>query len=194
MFRVRRRQVSAGILALLSVMSPGVRAAPQAEILDYGYYQFTGESERLANPNVTTGYVARGEAELVEKTQRIPIKRGRLFGFRFRIDGMNKNVGVIPLQLIVEHPKMNRPDGSTSTGYSYQVDLKLKDGKVEDKTGYRLNEPFELVEGDWRFVYKFMNKVLMEQKFTTFLPEKVMPEKDMSKENPEDRIETESQS
>jgi hypothetical protein len=43
---------------------------------------------------------------------------------------------------------------------------------VEDKTGYRVNEAYEMVEGDWKFEYRFMNKTLIERSFTTYLPEK----------------------
>lgn len=147
-----------------------LQAAPRAEILDYGYYKFTGETKRLANSISTTGYSTRGDARLVEKTHLIPIKLGRLFGFRFRIDNMNENVGVIPLELVVKHPKMNKPDGSTSTGYRYRMDLKVRQGMVEDKTGYRMNEPYELVEGEWSFEYRFMDKTLLKQNFTTYKP------------------------
>jgi hypothetical protein len=146
-------------------------AAPKAEILDYGYYEFAKESERVARPTTTSGYVTRGEAKLVAKTERIPLSKGRLFGFRFKIWGLNKEVGVVPLELVVEHPKMIKPDGTESTGYHYPVDLTLKDGAVEDKAGYRINEDFEMVEGEWRFAFRFMNKTLVEQKFVTYKPE-----------------------
>lgn len=145
-------------------------AAPKAEILDYGYYEFAQKAERVERPLSTSGYVARGEAKLVEKTERIPLSKGRLFGFRFKIWGLNKNVGVLPLELVVEHPKMVKPDGSESIGYHYPVDLTLKDGSVEDKAGYRINEDFEMVEGEWRFAFRFMNKTLLEQKFVTYKP------------------------
>lgn len=158
------------ITLVLLIFTVEGQTAPRAEILEYGYYEFTGESERLVNPSSTTGYVTRGKTRLVEKTQSIPVERGRLFGFRFRIDGLNKNVGVIPLELVVEHPEMSKPDGSKSSGYRYRVELNLSNGVVEDTAGYRLNEPFELVEGDWRFEYRFMNKTLIEQKFTTYKP------------------------
>jgi len=114
--------------------------------------------------------VQTGEARLVKQTERIPIEQGRLFGFRFRISGIDPNVGVIPLQLVVKHPPMEKPDGSTSTGYRYNVDLKLDKGQVEDKTGYRLNEPYEMVEGEWEFEYRFMNKPLLVQRFFTYRP------------------------
>ncbi|MDT8382795.1 MAG: DUF3859 domain-containing protein [Gammaproteobacteria bacterium] len=151
--------------------APALLAAPKAEILEYGYYEFTGNSERLANSTTTSGYVTRGEAKLVESTERIPLQRGRLFGFRFRISGMDKAVGAIPLELVVTHPEMEKPDGSRSSGYRYVVDLALSDGMVEDKTGYRINETYEMVEGDWHFEYRFMNKMLIERRFTTYLPE-----------------------
>ena len=147
-----------------------VHAAPRAAILDYGYYEFSSDSERIANPLSTSGYVTRGEAKLVEQTRRIPIEKGRLFGFRFRIDNMNESVGLIPLVLVVKHPEIEKPDGSKSTGYRYQMDLKVAKGAVEDRTGYRLNEPYELVEGEWSFEYRFMNKTLLKQTFTTYQP------------------------
>ena len=145
-------------------------AAPKAEILEYGYYQFTKPAERSQQPATTSGYVQQGEATLVEKTDQIPIEKGKLFGFRFRISGLNANVGQLPLELVVTHPPMKKPDGNIATGYRYNVDLKLNKGKVEDKTGYALNQDFELVEGEWIFRYMFMNKPLIEQHFTTYRP------------------------
>lgn len=180
--KVNSGSLSVLLFAILMVVSATALAAPKAKVLEYGYYEFTKESERLANEITTSGYVTRGEAKLVKKTEKIPLERGRLFGFRFKIFGMDKSVGVIPLELVVTHPEMKKPDGSLSTGYRYKMDLKLKDGSVEDKTGYRVNEAFEMVEGDWRFEYRFMNKVLIERNFTTFLPAEVAKAKKPNKE------------
>lgn len=91
---------------------------------------------------------------------------------------MDKAVGAIPLELVVTHPEIKKPDGSVSTGYRYFLNLALKDGKVEDKTGYRMNEKYEMVEGDWNFKYRFMKKTLIEQTFTTFQPKKVTKKKE----------------
>lgn len=159
------------LLILLLSLSWAAQAAPRAIVLERGYYKFTDGSERLSRPSTSSGYVTRGKAELVENTLRIPLQKGRLFGFRFRIDGMEKSVGVIPLELVVVHPEMKSPDGSLSTGYRYNMDLKLVNGMVEDKAGYRVNEDYEMVEGDWKFEFRFMNKVLMSQTFTTYFPE-----------------------
>jgi hypothetical protein len=154
-------------------------AAPKAAILEYGYYQFTGKASRIKNERSTSGYVRKGQAKLVKKTTQIPIEKGRLFGFRFRIEGVDSNVGVIPLELVVEHPPMKKPDGSVSTGYRYPLELKAQNGVVEDKTGYSLNQDYELVEGEWHFQYRFMNKPLLEQRFTTYKPSSDKPQFDM---------------
>jgi hypothetical protein len=42
---------------------------------------------------------------------------------------------------------------------------------VEDKAGYRINEPYEMVAGDWQFEFRFMNKPLLKQTFTTYFQE-----------------------
>jgi hypothetical protein len=157
-----------GVLLIAWGISLEVQAAPRAQVSEYGYYRFIDQSLREPNSDATSGYVTSGKAQLVERTTRIPIEKGRLFGFRFSIWGVDGNIGTLPLQLVVTHPLMKKPDGSESTGYSYVVNLNLKNGAVEDQTGYHLNEDFELVEGDWQFEYRFMNKPLLVQKFTTY--------------------------
>ena len=159
--------VACSLFGLLVSVS---HAAPKATILEYGYYEFTGKAERVTNSFSPTGYATHGDAKLVQKTDRIPVQQGRLFGFRFRIDNMNENVGVLPLELVVKHPKMDKPDGTSSTGYRYKMELKVSQGVVEDKTGYRMNEAYELVEGEWSFEYRFMSRPLLKQKFTTYMP------------------------
>lgn len=157
-----------GCLLGLMCLVPLAQAAPKAKILEYGYYQFVGDSTRQANSEAITGYATKGEAKLVKQTTRIPVSKGALFGFQFQISGLNASVGVAPVELIVKHPKMKKPDGSESTGYRYVMDLKLNNGEVKDRMGYRTNEDYEVVEGEWSFEFRFMNKPLLVQKFTTY--------------------------
>ena len=162
------------MLRLLAVLAAAVpllgQAAPKAEILEYGYYEFQGESQRMEHPLTASGHVTQGRAKLVEQTQRIPIKKGRLFGFRFHIGNIREGVNIIPLELVVKHPPMKKPDGTVSTGYRYPMDLKLDKGEVTDNSGYRLSETFEMVEGDWSFEFLYMNEPLLKQEFTTYKP------------------------
>lgn len=162
----KRVFVGMALLAMTAVAG----AAPQAEIREYGYYEFVSGAKRSIHPETTSGFVQTGEARLVKQTERIPIEKGRLFGFRFIITGMNPTIGQLPVELVVTHPKMKRPDGTTSTGYRYTLGLRLDQGVVEDQTGYRMSEDYEMVEGDWVFEYRYMNKPLMVQRFTTYKP------------------------
>lgn len=162
------RQLSIGVV-LLFVATLAV-ATPKAEILEYGYYEFITPATRSMHPAATSGFVQSGEARLVKQAERIPIEQGRLFGFRFIITGMDPSIGQLPVELVVTHPKMDKPDGTSSTGYRYTLGLTLDQGVVEDKTGYRMNEKYEMVEGDWVFEYLFMNRPLMVQRFTTYKP------------------------
>ena len=158
------------VAVVLLFVATFAAAAPQAKIKEYGYYEFITEAKRSMHPAATSGFVQTGEARLVEQTERIPIEQGRLFGFRFIITGMNPTIGQLPVELVVTHPKMEKPDGTSSTGYRYTLGLTLDQGVVEDKTGYRMNEKYEMVEGEWVFEYRFMNKPLMVQRFTTYRP------------------------
>lgn len=160
------------MFACLLLWAVPLLAAPTAEILEYGYYEFTEDAKRVENQATTSGYVQQGVAKLVEKTTRIPIEKGRLFGFRFKISGVTRQIGVLPLELIVRHPPMKKPDGTVSTGYRYPVHLDLSDGGVVDQTGYSLMQDYEMVEGEWVFEYRFLSNTFMEQHFTTYNPNK----------------------
>lgn len=158
------------MIACLLLWAVPVLAAPTAEILEYGYYEFTEEAKRIEHQATTSGYVQKGKARLVEKTTRIPIEKGRLFGFRFRISGVTRTIGVLPLELVVSHPTMTKPDGTVSNGYRYPVHLDLEDGGVVDQTGYSIMQDYEMVEGEWVFQYRFLDSVFMEQRFVTYKP------------------------
>jgi hypothetical protein len=136
------------------------------EVLEYGYYQAVKAAQRVRNNELPSGYERTGgEVRLVQQTDRIPLAKDRLFGFRFHIKGFNKDQVTAQLKLVVSHPEMTRPDGSKSTGYSYPMTLVVRNGQVDDKTGYQLNKEFEMVEGDWRFEYWLGERKLLEKTF-----------------------------
>ena len=153
---------------ILLIMPLAIAAAPKVKILEYGYYEFSNESSRSINPKATTGYVTKGKAKLLKTTSQIPLGKGRLFGFKFHISGLREAANVLPLELIVKHPPMTKPDGTVSTGYSYTMDLKLTKGEITDNTGYQLNEKYEMVEGDWLFEFRLLNKSILQKKFHTY--------------------------
>jgi len=138
----------------------------KGEVLEAGYYQSVSDVLRAKNLSSPTGYTRTGgDVRLIKKTTDIPTIQGLLFGFKFRLSGYPKNVDQAWLRLVVKHPTIVRPNGSRTEEYSYPISLQIKNGMIEDKSGYKLDKKFEMVEGEWIFQYWDDKKVLVEQKF-----------------------------
>lgn len=139
----------------------------KAEITEFGYYKKITEQERHRNIASTTGYVkSGGEVELEQSTNEIPLKLDRLFGFKFRIEGFAGKEAA-QLKLVVVHPQIRRPNGSTSTGYSYPVLLPVNNGVIDNQSGYSIDHDYEMVEGDWTFEYWYNSEKLLSKTFKT---------------------------
>lgn len=137
------------------------------EITEFGYYRKISELERERNLATTSGFVRTGgEVELEASTREIPLKLNRLFGFKFRIAGF-ENKEAVQLKLVVEHPEIKRPNGSTSKGYSYPVLLEVKNGVIDNQSGYSIDHEYEMVEGDWTFEYWYNDEKLLSHTFKT---------------------------
>ncbi len=154
-------------------------AAIMGEVTEFGYYKVKVDPKRYRNIASTSGYVKEGgEVVLEESTERVPLKIGRLFGFKFRISGF-ENKRSVQLKLVVTHPEITRPNGSTSTGYSYPVAFDVKDGVIENESGYSIDHEYEMVEGEWRFEYWYYKQKLVTKTFTTYVDneaEEVVPQ------------------
>lgn len=178
-----------GILAAMTALP--VMAEFSGTVTEYGYYKLDSEPERYRNIASTSGYVKEGgEVELVEQTQRIPLEKNRLFGFKFRISGFDGK-DAVQLKLVVTHPEITRPNGSKSTGYSYPILLEVKDGVIVNQSGYSLDHDYELVEGDWTFEYWYYKQKLVSQTFTTYKSDEPAPVDNVD-QNPGDTTESNS--
>ncbi len=139
----------------------------RGEVTEFGYYRAVTELERERNIEATSGYVrAGGEVELEKSTSIIPLKMNRLFGFKFRVEGFEGKEAV-QVKLVVDHPQITRPNGSTAKGYSYPVLLEVNNGVVENQSGYSIDHDYEMVEGDWTFEYWYNDEKLLSQSFKT---------------------------
>ena len=157
--------------ALLIILALPAYAEVKGEITEYGYYKMTADPKRYRNLASTSGYVQEGgQPVLVEKTDKIPLELKRLFGFKFRISGFDDKRSV-QLKLVVSHPRITRPNGSTSTGYTYPLVFDVEDGLIENESGYSLDHEFELVEGEWKFEYWYYRQKLVSQTFNTYKKE-----------------------
>ena len=139
----------------------------KSEVTEYGYYKKITELERERNVASTTGYVRTGgEVQLESQTNEIPLTLNQLFGFKFRIEGF-EGKDAVQLKLVVKHPVITRPNGSTSNGYSYPVLLDVKNGVINNQSGYSIDHDYEMVEGDWTFEYWYQDQKLLSHSFKT---------------------------
>lgn len=160
--------------ALLVTLTLPAFAEVKGEVTEYGYYKMTADPKRYRNLASTSGYVQEGgKPELVENTDQIPLELKQLFGFKFRISGFDDKRSV-QLKLVVSHPKIVRPNGSASTGYTYPLVFDVKDGLIENESGYSIDHEFELVEGEWKFEYWYYKQKLISQTFKTYKKEETV--------------------
>jgi len=142
-----------------------------AEIVEFGYYKKNSEPKRYKNPSTASGYVQEGgEVELVQKTDQIPAVKGQLFGFKFRVSGLDDMLST-QLVLNVTHPEIKRGNGSVATNYSYPILLDVKDGVIENQAGYSMDHEYEVVTGEWTFELWYYKQKILSQTFHTYLPQ-----------------------
>jgi hypothetical protein len=162
---MKKMRLWMGVL-LAFFLSAECYAEMVGEVLEYGIYGVESEQNQVRNLSTPTGYSRHGgDVRLKYQTNQIPKQLDRLFGFRFRILGLQKNLTQLQLNLVVSHPEMIRPNGTRANGYGYPVSLGVKDGVLENQSGYRFDQPFEMVAGEWRFEYWLNGKKIIGQTF-----------------------------
>jgi hypothetical protein len=137
-------------------------------VTSHGLYQVVRTGPLVDNAKTNTGKThSASTIQLIEKTDRIPIKKGNYFGFQSRIEPL-PGKSFIKLRKVVIHPPMVLPDGSSKTGYQLDETKKVSSGVAFTTSGYSLDEDYELVAGEWVFQYWLEGQLLIEQKFFTY--------------------------
>jgi hypothetical protein len=154
--------------------SPVKETVPRGSIIEYGIYKAVRKGQLQDDLATTTGKVInRPVLELVEQTNRIPIKKDAYFAYQYRILQLPAMVLIKPwieLRRVLIHPEMIRPDGSRTKGSERLIRGKVDAGQVMGWDGYAFNEDYEMVEGDWIFQLWYQDNLLVEQKFTSYRP------------------------
>jgi len=149
--------------------------APSGKVFEYGIYNTVRKGRVVGSLETGTGKVVNSPVvDLSEKTTRIPLTKGLFFAYRYRIQDMLKEDAKKPvaeLRRVLIHPPMTLPDGATSTGSDRIVKERTSARQVIAFHGYGFHEDYELVEGEWTFQVWYRDKMMVEQKFTTYRPE-----------------------
>ncbi|WP_290699178.1 DUF3859 domain-containing protein [Amphritea sp.] len=140
---------------------------PQGNVTEYGIFAYTRNGgTSWVNPISTTPIIHEGtKSFLIKKSNQIPVIKSLYFAFSYKLSGLPD--GEVLLDWRVIHPEMQKPDGTTSTGYSYKRPVTVKNGVTSGTSGYTFDEPYEMVSGEWQFIYSYKGQQLVSQKFFT---------------------------
>ncbi|MBI1884245.1 MAG: DUF3859 domain-containing protein [Chlamydiae bacterium] len=136
----------------------------EAIIEDYGIYE-TNAGEKMAAPNVTTGYntVVYG-TQLIQETTLIPLTRGTSFGFRYLLKG-SPTGATVPITIKVEHPPITNPNTHKTIQVSSWTDGAWI-GKSNWDSGWQFDENWEEVPGTYTISVIYKDRVLATKSFT----------------------------
>lgn len=155
-----------------SVTDQEEHIAPSGRVLEFGLYQQIGEDRGTPHivPEATSPRVWEdgNPLKLIARTDQIPAVLGSGFFFISEITGLPD--GPTDVLWVVKHPEIRKPDGTTSTGYSYTRSLDTFDGRSLNQNGFFLDHNYEIAEGIWSFSFVYQGKTLVEQSFTLRKP------------------------
>jgi Domain of unknown function (DUF3859) len=93
-------------------------------------------------------------------------------GMSFGIHWSNKAVTgsqLTPMEFVVVHPPMTQPDGKITHEIRNKIFGNPINGIEPRHFGFKLEQPHELLAGDWAIQVYYDNKLLVEQKFVLVL-------------------------
>lgn len=138
-----------------------------------GLYKLVRSGGVVDDPRTSTGkMVVKPVIQLVKSTERIPLIKGAQMYLQYRLWYLPDQPPLIDLRRVFKHPAMTLPDGSVTTGSDFTMKGKVSVNQVIGYIGHGLDRDYELVEGDWIFEIWHQDKKLIEQKFTTYWPDK----------------------
>jgi len=144
----------------------------RASIIKAGLFKTIRSGGVINSSSTNTGKaIAKPVLELVKITNQIPLIKDMNMSFQYRIMNLPDKPSYIKLRRVLKHPPMQLPDGTVSTGSDYTIKNKVSIGQVVAYTGYGLNEKYEMLEGDWTFQIWHKDEMLIEQTFSTYLPD-----------------------
>jgi hypothetical protein len=148
---------------------------PRGRATLYGIFGERSRGRVVEGSDTSTGKVIRGmKVEFQEETTQIPLRKGVIFGYRYWLK-LAPDQRRPEFKRVLIHPPMTLPDGSTVARSERMIRKKSIQGIVTSIDLYALSEDYELVEGDWTFQIWYGDKMLAEQRFTTFQPEEEAP-------------------
>lgn len=153
--------VSCSLVILSCTTVAQKHTMPEVAIVEYGTYKIEPTGTVPAAEASGGRAVKSRSFELLERTDTIRVSVGTVFGIVVAYYGSEG--GSIDVESHIIHPEMKDPYlGKTTTLSS--IDRKLY-GQREFHFAYQLEEPWEMVTGDWTFQIVYRGEVLCEKTF-----------------------------
>lgn len=149
---------------------------PFGKVTKYGLFRERGKGWVQDDPSAATGKIIRGATlEFVEEADRIPLRKGVQFGYRYWLK-FPADQDQVSFRRVLMHPQMSLPDGSKVTRSERKISKRTTHGIVTSIDAYALNEDYELVAGEWVFQLWYDGKMLAEHAFIAFWPGEQVPD------------------
>lgn len=143
---------------------------PVGRVLQYGVYTLLRGGKVIDDPKTSTGKsLTKPVITRDRTTERIPLIKGKYMAYQYRLSNLEGRM--VKLRRVLQHPAINLPDGTISTGSDFTINKKVERDEVFAYDAYAFNEDYEMVEGEWLFQIWYKNEKLVEQKFITYHPE-----------------------
>jgi hypothetical protein len=159
------------IICLMIFVSESRATVPKAivsgSVLEYGIYAYGGEKHTVKSPGTATGTVSYGDPDdvhLVKKTKIVPLVKGLIFGYKWRIQGLKDDTPV-EITYRVKHPPIVNLKGIRSEKSEGLMQITPVAGAYEMIASYTLSEDFELVPGIWTITIFLRDQVITEMSF-----------------------------
>ena len=163
------RRLALTLAALLCCAASAAWAMGQragAELDDYGRYaELTRDPYGFESASIA-GYSSVVRTELLERTTRVPLRLGELFGFNYAIRDAAAVDDWIPVRIEISHPTATDYRGRPSNSFVIDSAAQLHpDGRYRNGAFYRLSETRELLPGRWRISVIYRGETLVSQEF-----------------------------
>jgi len=160
--------VVAQLLFGLATCNAQTDPSESVALLEFGIFKKISSLDDLHDSGTISGRRhAVAKAELVEQTTNIPARVGTSFGFRVKYPRKTPDA-IVRCTAKCLHPKLTDP----STGRSSEVeqwDVSSLSGS-EEYIGYTLDNPWELVPGEWKIQLWVGPKLMVEKTFILYAP------------------------
>lgn len=146
----------------LQLAQPGLYAS----IIEFGRYRLENLRERQYAAESTAGYSSVVQAALLEEGNRVPVRLGEAFGYRFAISDSQRDAEWIPVEIRISHPPIADHRGNIREGFVMRSAARRgADGQYRNAAYYILSEPRELTAGRWEISVVYHGQRLLSQAF-----------------------------